>query len=349
VGWYFSEQLLTPDHSPPQYNVTVRLVTATSVGLDTTPDTSREGTFGLEWVGGHAIVGKILSTADGTVTRTLQAATATLRVGDHVVLTSQVYQGNPQEAFGIPSNDVEIPGDLGTTPAWYVPGRLHDFVIVVHGYNGPQTDGLRIVPALAKLGLPVVLIRYRNDIGAPASQDHLLHLCDTEWRDVEAAVKWAVDKGAQRFVIVGISMGGAVVQMFMQRSSLAGKVPAVVLDSPVLDWHAVLNFQATRRGLPAFFVWPTEQVIRIRTGFDVTTYNQVRDATSLRVPILLFQDGQETFVPLDRAASLAKARPDLIEYHFFPEAGHTEEWNVDQAGYESTLTSFLVRKLGIAA
>ena len=140
-----------------------------------------------------------------------------------------------------------------------------------------------------------------------------------------------------------------MVQMFMQRSSLAGKVPAVVLDSPVLDWHAVLNFQAERRGLPAVLVWPTEQVIRIRTGFDVTTYNQVRDAASLRAPILLFQDGQETFLPSDRAASLAKARPDLIEYHFFPEAGHTEEWNVDQAGYESTLTSFLVRKLGIAA
>jgi hypothetical protein len=64
---------------------------------------------------------------------------------------------------------------------------------------------------------------------------------------------------------------------------------------------------------------------------------------------LLFQDGQETFVPPERAASLAKARPDLIEYHFFPKAGHTEEWNVDQAGYESTLTSFLVHKLGIAS
>ena len=349
VGWYFSAQLLTPDHSPPKYDVTVRLVTATSVGLDTTPDTSREGTFGLEWVGGHAIVGKILSTADGTVTRTLQGATATLQVGDHVVLTSQVYQGDPEEAFGIPSSDVEIPGELGTTPAWYVPGRLRDFVIVVHGYNGPQTDGLRIVPVLAKLGLPMVLIRYRNDIGAPASQDHLLHLGDTEWRDVEAAVKWALDQGAQRIVVVGISMGGALVQMFMQRSSLASKVPAVVLDSPVLDWHAVLNFQAARRGLPAAFVWSTEQIIRFRTGFDVTGYNQVRDSTSLRAPILLFQDGQETFVPPDRAASLAKARPDLIDYHFYPHAGHTEEWNVDPAGYEATLKSFLVGRLGIAS
>jgi pimeloyl-ACP methyl ester carboxylesterase len=118
---------------------------------------------------------------------------------------------------------------------------------------------------------------------------------------------------------------------------------------PVLDWSAVLSFQAARRNLPDFLVWPTEQVIRFRIGFDITGYNQVRDARSLRAPTLLFQDGQETFVPPDRAASLAKARPDLVEYHFFPEAGHTEEWNVDQGAYESILTSFLVRKLSIVA
>jgi uncharacterized protein len=182
VGWYFSTQLLTPDHSAPSYDVTVRAVTATAVEMDSTSDTSRQGTFGLEWSGGHAIVGKVIGTTNGSVTRTLQDATAPLHTGDHVALTSQVYQGDPEMAFGIPSEDVQIPGELGRIPAWYVPGRLRDFVIVVHGYNGPQTDGLRIVPTLAALGLPAVLIRYRNDPGAPASPDHLLHLGDTEWR-----------------------------------------------------------------------------------------------------------------------------------------------------------------------
>ena len=347
VGSYFSAQLLTPDHPSPTYDVVVRAVTATSVEMDKTLDTSRPGIYGLEWSGGHAIVGAVLGTTNSSVTRTLGHATAPLRTGDHVLLTAQVYGGDPEEALGIRSVDVRIPGELGAMPAWYVPGRLSDFVIVIHGYNGPLTDGLRIVPLLARLGLPAVLIGYRNDPGAPASPDHLLHLGATEWRDCEAAVQWALAQGAQRIVLVGISMGGAVVQMFMQRSKLAVTVAAVVLDSPVLDWNAVLEFQAARRNVPAFLVWPTEQVIRFRIGFDVTAYNEIRDARSLRAPTLLFQDGQETFVPPDRAASLAAARPDLVEYHLFPKAGHTEEWNVDQAAYESILTSFLVRKLSI--
>lgn len=348
VGWYFSAQLLPPNHPSPSYDVTVLGVTGASVEMDRTPDTSRQGTYGLDWSGGHAIVGAVIGTTNGSVIRTLQNATALLHKGDHVVLTAQVYRGDPQEAFGIRSEDVQIPGELGAMPAWYVPGRLKDFVIVVHGYNGPQTDGLRIVPVLATLGFPAVLIRYRNDPGAPASPDHLLHLGDTEWRDCEAAVRWAQAQGAQRIVLVGISMGGAVVQMFMRRSTLAGTVAAVILDSPVLDWNAVLDFQAARRDLPSFLVWPTEQVIHFRIGFDVATYDEIRDARSLRAPTLLFQDGQDTFVPPDRAASLAQSRPDLVEYHFFAMAGHTEEWNVNQAAYESILTSFLVRKLSRA-
>jgi uncharacterized protein len=349
AGWYFSAQLLTPDHSPPNYDITIRAVEAATVEMDKTTDTTRQGTFGLEWGGGHAIVGKVITTSRGTVTRAFQGANGSLHVGEHVVLTTPVYQGDPEAAFGIPSDDVLIPAELGMLPAWYVPSRLGDFVIVVHGHNAPQTDGLRLVPTLNKLGLPIVLIRYRNDVGAPASPDHLLHLGDTEWRDVEAAVRWALAQGATRVVLVGISMGGAVVQMFMKNSSLAARVPAVILDSPVLDWDAVINFQAARRGVPTFLVWPTEQVIRLRIGFDLTSYNQVRDAGSMRAPTLLFQDGQETFLPPEGAASLAKARPDLVEYHLFPDAGHTQEWNVDQVAYESFLTSFVVRKLGLAS
>src|SRR5256714_1549442 len=186
VGWYFSDQLLAPDHSPPNYDIAVRAVSAVTVEMDKTTDTSRQGTFGLEWKGGHAIVGNVITTSRGTVTRNLRDANGSLHVGERVVLTTPVYQGDPEAAFCIPSDDVLIPGELGMLPAWYVPGRLRDFVIVVHGHNAPQTDGLRLVPALTKLGLPMVLIRYRNDVGAPASRDHLLHLGDTEWRGVGA-------------------------------------------------------------------------------------------------------------------------------------------------------------------
>jgi len=242
AGWYFTDQLLTPNHSQPTYEVEVHHVTSQSVELDRTTDTMRRGVWGLLWPAGHAIVSSITSTSSSTVTRILDQATTPLREGLHVAISSQVYWADPEESFGIRSQAVDIASDVGQLPAWFTPGTSSDFAIVVHGYNASTTDGLRLVPSLSGLNLPVLLISYRNDAGVPVSKDHLLHLGATEWRDLEAAVNWALTKGARRFVLVGISMGGAIVEMFMQRSSLAHKVIALVLDSPVLGWDAVLRF-----------------------------------------------------------------------------------------------------------
>jgi len=133
----------------------------------------------------------------------------------------------------------------------------------------------------------------------------------------------------------------------MERSSVARRVAALVLDSPVLSWDALLRFQAERRHLPDALVGPTELVLRLRIGFDAGTYDAVRDAGSVHVPTLLFQDGQETLTPPDRAAALARARPDLVEYHFYPHSGHVEEWNADPGGYVVTLRAFLARTLNL--
>ena len=345
IGWYFTDQLLTPNHAAPTYKLLVHNVTPASIELDRTSDTIRRGIWGLEWAGGHAIVGEVTATSETTVTRVLRRTTAPMRPGLRVVVSSQVYWSDPEQSFGIMSRAIKIPSDTGLLPAWYVPGPSRAFAIVVHGYNASMTDGERLVPALAGLGLPVVLIDYRNDGDAPASADRLWHLGDTEWRDLESATRWVLSQGAEQIVLVGISMGGALVEMFIQRSSLAKRVVAVVLDSPVLDWDAVLRFQAARRHLPGIVVASTETVIRLRIGFDVSTYNLVRDAAAMDLPTLLYQDGQDALVPPGVAAELATARPDLVEYHFFSDAGHAEEWNVDPSLYDETLHSFLVAKV----
>lgn len=107
----------------------------------------------------------------------------------------------------------------------------------------------------------------------------------------------------------------------------------------------MIRFQAARRHLPDIFVASTETVIRLRIGFDVSTYNLVRDAAAMDVPTLLYQDGQDALVPPGVAAELATGPPGLVEYHFFSDAGHAEKWNVDPSLYDETLHSFLLAKV----
>jgi alpha/beta superfamily hydrolase len=89
----------------------------------------------------------------------------------------------------------------------------------VHGINSDREDDLRIVPILHASGLPALLITYREDVSAPPSPDGHHHMGLTEWRDLQAAASYALAHGAQRLVLVGYSMGGAVVSQFMENSS----------------------------------------------------------------------------------------------------------------------------------
>ena len=83
----------------------------------------------------------------------------------------------------------------------------------------------------------------------------------TEWRDLGAAARYAFAHGARHLILVGYSMGGAIVSQFMERSPLAPRVAGLVLDAPALDWKEILSFNATRMGFPAFAALPVEWAI----------------------------------------------------------------------------------------
>ncbi|MCK4828870.1 alpha/beta hydrolase, partial [bacterium] len=63
----------------------------------------------------------------------------------------------------------------------------------------------------------------------------------TEWKDLEGAAKYAAERGAEKLILVGYSMGGAIVTNFLYRSPLAGKVLGAILDAPMLDLNATID------------------------------------------------------------------------------------------------------------
>src|SRR5690606_37187059 len=99
------------------------------------------------------------------------------------------------------------------------------------------------VPVFHRAGYTSLLISYRNDGDAPSSADHRYGLGDTEWRDVESAIRFALDSGARDVVLMGWSMGGATVLQTLTRSTFATAIRGVVLDSPVVDWVTTLQYQ----------------------------------------------------------------------------------------------------------
>lgn len=341
AGWYYSDELLQVDNAAGPYDTRVVAANGTSVTLTDTPGTRRDGTFGLVWATGSAVLGQVYASRGGVVSRAMQPLGGIPAAGTPARLDTSVWPGDPRSSRGLDFRTVRIPTRLGALPAWYVPGRGRTWAVLVHGRGSSFREGLRVLPALHRAGLPVLDISYRNDAGAPRSRDGLYHLGDTEWSDVSSAVSYALAAGAERIVLYGWSMGGAIVEAFLARSSYASRVRAVVLDAPVLDWRATLSLQARNRGLPQPLTSLAELIVQRRIGIDLDDFDVPAHASRVRVPTLVFHGAADATVPLGPARELAQERPQAVRLRVVPRADHTQSWNVDPVAYERTLAEFV--------
>jgi uncharacterized protein len=343
VSWHFSDRVLVPDHSSWATETEVERLPPGRIVLARNEDSERPGVYGLDWLGGHAIVGPIVEGDADTVTRTLRSVRGYLAPEMTVGVEANVFPGDPRQAFGLSFEDVLVPDELGPMPAWSIPGESSTWAIVVHGINGTPQVGLRIVPALHRADLPILAITYREDLGAPPSPDGHHHMGLTEWRDLAAAARYALAHGARRLLLVGYSMGGAIVAQFMERSPLASRVDGLVLDAPVLDWQETLEFNATEMGLPSLAALPLEWAIGARIDADWESLDALRHADDFHLPTLLFHGTDDKVVPIATSDDFAAELPRWVTYHRAPAAGHVEAWNVDPRLYERRLRAFLNR------
>ena len=348
VSFYFSNAILAVTHYTPTYTLAVTGVGAETVTLQRTADTLTPGVFEIEWPAGQATIGAILSSNASTVTRQLLQSTGALSSGTLTFWTRNVYSGTIKVRLGLKISDVQVPDALGVMPAWYVPGKLTTWAILVHGLGMTREETLRAFQPLAHLGLPLLAISYRNDLGSPASPDGFEHFGDTEWQDLDAGVKYALAHGAQHLLLYGWSKGGAIVEAFEHRSSDARYVQALVLDAPLLDLRSVLAFQAQQRSVPGFIATIAERIATIRSGLNFDALDQL-DLLQPAIPVLLFHGTSDMTAPIAVSDAFARAHPGIVTYIRVPNAGHTASWNANPQAYDAALTAFVTQQLHLQA
>lgn len=363
LGWigaasYFARRVLTPERARPD-DTEVLAVAVDEVTLAASVDTLAPGRYGLWFRGGHARIGEILATDEGagTVRRRLDGVAGGPLVPGGGRWTGSYYVAPTDETLGAAAVPVEVPGELGTLPAWrFDPtsptGR---WAVLVHGRGATRDEPLRAVRVLLDLGITVLVPSYRNDPEAPPAPDGRYSLGLSEWRDVEAAMVYAVGAGADSLVLGGWSMGGATVLQTLARSWLADLVDAVVLDAPVVDWGDVLAHQARLHRVPPLLRdasalvmgrRSTRRLVGVHEPVDVAQTDWVSRAAELRHPMLIVHSRDDDFVPVGPSERLAAVRPDLVRFEPWTIAGHCKEWNTEPARWERVVGGFLRETLG---
>jgi pimeloyl-ACP methyl ester carboxylesterase len=333
-----SSYLVESRHYPVSHDTQVLSVQRHAVTLERTKASARPGVYGLVWNGGHAVLGGVLAVTSTTVTRELSAQRGRL-ANQRVGIDSNVWETDP-DARGIAFQTVQVPGPLGPMPAWFVPSSGSTWAIYVHGINGDRAAGLRILPTVRRAGYPSLLISLRNDVGAPGSPDGHVHLGMTEWRDLEAAVRYAIARGARGVLLIGYSMGATIAGRFMLNSRLATTVRGMVFDSPVVNWRSAISFATSRYHVP-FMARPVEWAVSARIDIDWDALDLREHRSAVGIPTLLFQGLEDQQVPPSQSAALARAFPQQITYAPTPRADHLESWNVDPRRYNRRVKTFL--------
>lgn len=305
---------------------------------------------------GHARIGNIVSETPRTVTREL------LRVdfGDIDTAKRGRFNGwfylNPSD-LGLDVENVDIVTELGPAPAWIVqpepgtaPASENPWVIMIHGRAVKRAETIRAIPVFRAAGYTSLLVSYRNDFEAPPTDDGRYSLGDTEWKDVEAALAFAQDRGATSVILMGWSMGGATALQAVTRSRLSGMVVGLVLESPVVNWVDALDFQAQSKGVPKFMssiVYSAMQnswgrpLTGLKKPIDLRRLNFVRRASELDVPTLILHSEDDGYIPFGPSRALAQARPDMVTLELFDTAGHTKLWNFDPERWSRAITQWL--------
>jgi len=356
-GWYFSgvleEDGLRVDNSDPENSVSVVAISDDTITLKQLPGAEEEESLSISAIWGitdganYGRLGHVLSESDGDITREFEYMLGRFGVGDEAYLDRTSFPHNPTHE-GLAFEEVVIPSDIGDIGAWYFPvssspgegERTSDlWSIVVHGRTSNRDTALKIIE---KLDNHRLVIDYRNDEGAPSSESGYYDFGTTEWRDVEAAVRYALKNGAKKIVLVGFSMGGGVVVNYQLKSDLAEHTVGIILEAPMLNFGRTVDKGAEERSVPAPITAMAKLFTTLRFGVDWNELDFLSHASDITVPVLLIHGDADDTVPIETSIEFAAKAPK-VDLNTYEGVGHVAAWNWHPQEYETLVKEFIER------
>ncbi|GAA1912054.1 alpha/beta fold hydrolase [Microbacterium aoyamense] len=350
-----ARKVVTPARRETDTRILSLDTSAQTITLTRTPDTVLPGRYGLFTTGTAEYIklGSVLAEDESSVKRKLLTHVGpTSSLGAEAAFSGWYYQR--ADELHLPFTPELIGSAVGPCPAWLFPAGDGDvWVIQVHGRGTTRSECLRAVPVFTALGITTLVVSYRNDGEAPRSRSGTYGLGSTEWRDVDAAVGFARRRGAKRVLLMGWSMGGAIALQVSLNSAHRDLIAGLVLESPVVDWRIVLDYQAKMMHVPTAVTdlaiealqhdW-ANPVTRSGASIPFDSLDVVARAAELRHPMLILHSDDDGFVPSDASHDLVVARPDLVELQVFEVARHTKLWNYDQQRWSDSIRAWLTSR-----
>ena len=326
------------------------------------------GIYGVIADNGFIIVNDIISSNDGIVERKVEYKEGSIEDGEGVSYALSLYErpdGNfvpvgatetsgqvsegvftPMSVSQMEYEEVFYESDFSTYPAYITGEGDEGWVIFIHGFRGDhrrQTFALLRAKELDEIGWKSMIIAYRNGDGMKQDPSGMYLYGATEWVDVDGAIDYAINNGAKKVVLFGISGGGGPEASWIMNTNEPDKVDGFIYEAPTFNFieSVKVNGQARFPWLPVslfdYFIWLSE--LRFGIDFDSMDYREavINDDT----PMLLFHGDDDEWIPVSLSDYIAEERTTNIQYLRYENVGHVQAWNADPILYEKTIKDFL--------
>ncbi len=251
--------------------------------------------------------------------------------------------GPTPAAQGMAYQDVSFRTRDGLTlRGWWIPGTLHETVVMIHGLSNNRSEPLGKAGYLHAAGYNLLVFDLR---GHGRSDGNGTTMGYREPEDARAAVAEAHGLDSGPIALFGYSMGAAIA---LEEGAANAGVSAVIEDSgynSVGDVFMARFSHVTR--LPDLpWAAPLVAFGQLDIGTSLWNVRPEAAAAGLRKPLLAIVGGADTIVPPSEGLAIYAAATGPKQLLLVPGAGHVQAYGTATAEYEQTVLAFLSRSFG---
>ena len=358
LAGYVARRLIAPRAAKVFEPVTIA---GDTVSVPATDDSRQPGTYGLRLDdGAHLMVGDVIRVEGDRVVRSILTRPAGLGDGTATAAWTSQNIGAPEDVG--PTRHVAIPLRRGgTAEAWEIGDPENadgGWTIHVHGLRSSRHGALRSAPASNDAGWMSLVVSYAGDEEAAPADALPSTLGTREWRDVDDAIAYAVERGAREIVLVAWSMGATIAMLALEESRHRARITGLVLVAPALDWTRIVRIAVDGAHLPRSIGASALRVLGSRAGASALGLIEAVDARALNwvdgprpgaaLPTLIVHGRTDPVVPFAGSAAYVARHPEATLVAF-DSSGHCNEANQQPERFHDAIAGFLREVARVAA
>jgi uncharacterized protein len=244
--------------------------------------------------------------------------------------------------WGMAYTDVSFrTADGLTLRGWWIPGRIHQTVVMVHGLGSNRDEPLSRAGYLHQAGYNLLVFDLRGSGTSYGGGPTMGYL---EPEDVKAAVAEARELDPGPIVVFGYSLGAASA---IEAAAVDPNVTAVIEDSGFTSAADVILARFTEiTRLPATpLAAGVMAFATIDFGASPWSVQPVAMAARLHQPLLVIVGGEDKVVPPAEGLAIFEAAAGPKQLLEVPAAGHVQAYYAANGLYESSVLEFLAANL----